>query len=140
MAVYLYSWSELMRQIILIALFIFSLDTSAQRRSSRKTIPEDFIGTWKLTKLADKHLKFRTDSVEKEILKFTKDSFFVTTKNKEYSGTWKLIKAQPEIKIKETNQFNYTWIAGSVDSKFFTTKGLRYYKYFVRIKRFKTNP
>jgi hypothetical protein len=129
-----------MRQIILIPLFIFSLNISAQRRSGRKIIPEDFIGTWKLTKLADKHLNYRTDSVEKEILRFTKDSVFVTTENKEYSGTWKLIKTQPGIKIKETTQFNYTWIAGSVDSKFFITRGLRYYKYFVRIKKSKANP
>ena len=96
---------------------------------------EDFVGTWELTKLADNHLNYRTGYVKKELLRFTKDSIFVSVNNKEYSGTWKLVGGQTKIKIKGTNQFNYEWISGDVDSKFFTTKGLGYYMYFVRTNK-----
>jgi hypothetical protein len=58
-------------------------------------VPEDFIGTWKLTRLADIHLDYRKDSVEKEWLTFTQDSVFVVTPKKNYSGTWRLVDGQP---------------------------------------------
>ena len=129
-----------MRQIIFIVLCFLTLQTysqhrNASRRTTRTITIIDFVGTWKLTKLADIHLTYRPDSVKKEILRFTKDSVFVSTENTEYAGTWKLVGAQAIINIKETNQFNYTWTSGDIDSKYFTTKGLGYYKYFERISK-----
>jgi hypothetical protein len=121
--------------LCLLSLDTYSQNRSATRRSTRTISTKDFIGTWKLTKLADIHLTYLPDSVKKEILRFTKDSVFVTFENDGYSGTWKLVGSQPIITIKETKQYNYTWLAGSADTKFFTTKGLRYYKYFVRINK-----
>jgi hypothetical protein len=129
-----------MRQIIFLILCLLTLETYSQnrnatRRTSRTISINDFVGTWKLTKLADIHLTYLPDSVKKEILRFTKDSVFAIAENAEYKGTWKLVGAQAIINIKETKRFNYTWISGDVDSKFFTTKGLGYYKYFVRINK-----
>ncbi|MDB5198465.1 MAG: hypothetical protein JWO92_428 [Chitinophagaceae bacterium] len=129
-----------MKKNILILLCLLSLDTysqnrSATRRSTRTISTKDFIGTWKLTKLADIHLRYLPDSVKKEILRFTKDSVFVTFEKENYSGTWKLVGSQPIITIKATKQYNYKWLAGSTDTKFFTTKGLGYYKYFVRVNK-----
>ena len=129
-----------MRQIIFITLCLLSLETYSQhrnttRKTSRTISIKDFIGSWKLTKLADIHLNYRPDSVKKEILKFTKDSVFISDETGEYAGTWELVSSQPIINIRETNRYNYSWISGDVDSKFFTTKELGYYKYFIRIKK-----
>jgi hypothetical protein len=124
-----------MKQIILIILLLSTLISYSQRRSRGKVLTTDFIGTWKLTKLADKHLGYLPDSVKKEFLKFTKDSVFVAIENKEHAGTWKLVDGQTLISIKDTNDFNYTWTAGDINSKFFTVKGLGYYKYFERVKK-----
>ncbi len=123
-----------MKRMLIITFCIFSLQASSQRRGVT-IVPESFIGTWQLSKLADKHLNYLKDSVEKEIIRFTKDSVYVTTKNKQYAGTWNLVKGQAVINIAETDQFDYTWISGSDNSKFFTTNGLGYYKYFVRISK-----
>jgi hypothetical protein len=92
-----------------------------------------FIGTWKLTKLADKHLKFLRAPVRKEELRFTKDSVYITLDRENFYGTWSLTGTQPDIKVYGTNQFKYKWTAGTKDSKFFSTEGLEYYKYFERI-------
>lgn len=129
-----------MKLLILISFCILSLQPLAQKQSANQKISgkithESFIGTWKLTKLADKHLNYLKAAVGKEIIRFTKDSVFVTTKTKRYAGTWKLIDGQAVVSIAETNQFNYTWISGTENSKFFTTPGLGYYKYFVRTSK-----
>jgi len=126
------------RNILIILFCFFSLNSFSQRKSTKRSTgyitPKSFIGTWLLTKLADKHLNYISDSVQTEFLIFTKDSVFVRTGGKEYAGTWKLKGEQPIIRIKQTSQFNYQWISGNIDSKFFTTPNLGYYKYFIRIK------
>jgi hypothetical protein len=128
-----------MRQIIIAILFITTLQSHAQRTSTKRgtvTISIDnFIGTWKLTKYADIHLDYKKGPVKSETLRFTKDSIIVNAENKRFAGTWKLVNSQLIISIKETNRFNYRWISGNIDSKFFTRKGLGYYKYFERISK-----
>ena len=124
-----------MKAFVSLIPLLFSLVASSQAFGIRPVLPEDFIGTWKLNKLADTHLEYLKDTVEFEILKFTKDSVFVTTIREHYAGTWKLVRGQTKINIKKTDKFNYEWIAGDTKSKFLTTKGLGYYKYFVRVSK-----
>ena len=119
-------------KIILLLFLCFATYVAFGQRRSVTIDSTWYIGTWKLTKIADENLGYTNRKFKPEIIRFTRDSVFVTVDSGTFRGTWKLKSGQPNINIPSTKQFNYYWIARDTNDVFFQTKGMKYWKYFVR--------
>src|SRR4051812_13703212 len=101
-----------MRSAITILLSLYAIFGFGQFKPRNILEKEFFMHTWKLVEIKENGITIKP--AETRILRFTKDSVFISANNQHYAGTWTLKKSQLYIAIGGTSQFNYKWtsIAG----------------------------
>ena len=96
--------------IIFLTIILFSYSASCQKRTVGRIIKkEEFIHTWTLSELRNRNNVFITNKVAKKTLRFTFDSVFIQTNDKQYRGVWMFEKEQIQIYIPNCSECDYKW-------------------------------